>query len=140
MIAARRKQLRPRDPSPLIKLERGDIAQRGDRVGVVAACAVSRVLLWPVRWEAPERAADIPVTGWLDATVLGNPKQAMVQAGVLLDVPLTGQRRLGRASRQLLDLVARAAARDAATSAVIRLWSGDRERRRDQCTLPTKAL
>ena len=140
MIAARRKQRPPRDPAALINLERGDVAQRGEHVGVVAACSRSRVLLWPVRWEAAERVADIPVTGWLDRAVLRNPRQAMVQAGVLLDVPLDGQRRLGRLTKPLQDLIERAAARDADASAIIRRWSGDREHRRDECIAPAKVL
>lgn len=140
MIATRRRQRPPRDPVPPINLLRGDVTQRGDHVGVVAACSQSRVLLWPVRWEAAERAADIPVTGWLNATILGNPKQAMVQTGVLLDVPLAGQRHLGSFTPHLLEQIERAAARNADASATIRRWSRDREHRRDECAAPPTLL
>jgi hypothetical protein len=140
MIAARRKRQAPCDPAPLINLERGDIAQRGEHVGVVAGCSRARVLLWPIRWESAERAADIPVTGWADGALLGNPQRAMVQASLLLDVPLAGQRRLGRVSDQLLALIERAAARDAMVSATIRRWSGEREHRRDAREPPPKGL
>ena len=141
MIAARRKRPSPpRDPTPLINLERGDVTQRGDHVGIVAGCSRDRVLLWPVRWRDAERVAEVPVTSWLDSACMGNPKQAMVQAGVLMEVPRDGQRLLGHASVDLLARVERAASRDADASATIRRWRGEREHRRDECVPPPKAL
>lgn len=141
MIATRRIRSGSRGPvPPLENLERGDVAQRGEHVGIIAGVSADRVLLWPVRWRNAERVGDIPVTGWLDTALLGNPRQAMIQASVLMDVPRDGQRRLGRLTDSLLDQVERAAARDADTSAAIRRWTGEREHRRDECVPPPKAL
>ena len=141
MIATRRIRPRSRSPVPPIEnLKRGDVAQRGEHVGIVAGVSADRVLLWPVRWRNAERAGDIPVTGWIDAALLGNPRQAMIQASVLMDVPRDGQRRLCRLTDSLLDQVERAAARDADTSVMIRRWTGEREHRRDECVPPPKAL
>ena len=146
MIAARRQRHPPRDPLPNSNLDRGDVVQRGGQVGVVADCSGDRVLLWPVRWEVAERVADIPVTGWLDGSLLGEgardrggPRRAMVQAGVLLDAPLVGQRRLGRVTDGLLGLIERAAARHAQTTATFRRWAGERKFRSDR-TAPPKAF
>jgi hypothetical protein len=140
MIAARRKRHPPRGPVPLIDLNRGDVAQRGDHVGVVAACSQARVLVWPVRWRDAERAADITIAGWLDRIALGSPRRAMVQASVLLDVPREGQRLLGRFTDELLLLIERAAARDAVATATIRRWSADYDHRRRECVPPPVAL
>ena len=130
----------PSDPAPLVNLAPGDVVRRGDHYGIVAACLADRLLVWPVRWRNAERAGEIPVTGWLDSALLGNPRQAMVQAGVLLDVPRRGQALLGRLTEGLLSQIARAATRNAEASSTIRRWSGDFQHRRDDCEPPKRAL
>jgi hypothetical protein len=125
MIATRRIRPPSHDPNPPFNLERGDVTQCGrEQVGIVAGCSRDRVLLWPVRWGIAERATDIPVTGWLDSTVLGNPRQAMVQVGTLLDASLSGQRRLGRITSSLLLKIEAAAARHNETERLTRRWNG----------------
>jgi hypothetical protein len=129
MIATRRIRPRSPDPIPFDTLIRGAVVLRGERAGIVAASAGERVLLWPVCWRNAERAADIPVTDWADRLLLGTPKAAMVQAAVLLDVPLAGQRRLGQIGAALLARIEFAAARDSETGGVIRRWHEDRVHR-----------
>lgn len=140
MIATRRIRTRSHGPVPSISLHRGDIAQRGEHVGIVAAVAGERLSVWPVRWRQAGRAGDIAVTGWADCAALGNPRQAMVQAGELVDVPLAGQIRIGSISPTLLREIEVASARAVQDRRVTKRWRGDREHRRDQCAPPRIVL
>lgn len=140
MIATRRIRPASLDPAPTIQFQRGDVARLGEHIGVVAACAGGRVLLWPIRWRPAERAGDIPVDGWLDQALLENPRAAMIQTSVLMSRRIEGQRRVGTISPGLLRLVEQADARNADNQAVIRRWRGEREHRRDECAVPPKAI
>jgi hypothetical protein len=139
MIATRRIRRSPAPPSPE-NLTHGDAVRRGEHFGVVAVCARGRVLLWPVRWREAELATDVPVKNWADLHVFGDAKLAMVQAGLLLDLPQAGQQRLAQISSKLLAMIDRAAMRDAKTMQVMRRWQGEREFRRDECVPPSTAL
>lgn len=124
-------------PGPRPFLQRGDLVQQGDHVGVVARVLGEYLQVWPVRHREVEAASDVPVTELTDRIAVRAPGESVVLAGTPLQVLAARQVRIGAVSSELLLRITHAATRAVETERVIRRWKNDRDHRRHQCQPPT---